>query len=419
MKKNILISRLSTDYIRITVNGNFSDKNRFTFGSGVKAKTREWNDRTKRIRHGVKDSKSKNERLDLIENKLKELLSDYTNKGIQPSTKVLKKQLKQKLGEAKNPNQIYFSEYFEQWIEREKKIAKGYDGKSKNTLRNYDLTRRTLKDFEDKKGIELQFQDIDIDFFYDFIEYLETYTKAKSPNTRFLYFTQIKKILNDSFKQGLHKNQKHKDFEYSSVDVDNIYLTDFEILKIYQLDLTGKSQKLTQARDLFIVGCLTGLRFSDYTKISENNFKQTNDGWIYQTMTQKKKNRVSIPCNPAVIKIMMKNDFQLKTSSHKVFIGHIRLLGKLAGITEETTIESYKGKIIKPKNEFITTHTARRSFATNCYLAGIDTMTIRAFTGHKTESSFMKYIKVTKEQIATKMLKNKRFSEEFGINKND
>ena len=54
----------------------------------------------------------------------------------------------------------------------------------------------------------------------------------------------------------------------------------------------------------------------------------------------------------------------------------------------------------KEKWELVSTHTARRSFATNYYLKGFPTLTIIAIIGHKTEKSFRKYIKVTQfEQI--------------------
>ena len=51
-------------------------------------------------------------------------------------------------------------------------------------------------------------------------------------------------------------------------------------------------------------------------------------------------------------------------------------------------------KIINtPKWQHLTTHTARRSFATNQYKAGVPAITIMAITGHKTEKAFLKYIK--------------------------
>ena len=55
---------------------------------------------------------------------------------------------------------------------------------------------------------------------------------------------------------------------------------------------------------------------------------------------------------------------------------------------------------LENKYKLITTHTARRSFATNLYLAGVQTHTIMAITGHSTEKAFLRYIKVTPDQHA-------------------
>ena len=52
-----------------------------------------------------------------------------------------------------------------------------------------------------------------------------------------------------------------------------------------------------------------------------------------------------------------------------------------------------------PKYELISSHTCRRSFATNLY-GIIPTMTIMAITGHKSERTFLNYIKVTPAQHA-------------------
>ena len=56
-----------------------------------------------------------------------------------------------------------------------------------------------------------------------------------------------------------------------------------------------------------------------------------------------------------------------------------------------------------PKYKLIASHTARRSFATNSYLMGIDILAIMQITGHKTESAFLKYIKVEGIQYAQRV----------------
>ena len=55
------------------------------------------------------------------------------------------------------------------------------------------------------------------------------------------------------------------------------------------------------------------------------------------------------------------------------------------------------------KWQLVSSHTGRRSFASNAYSMGIPAVTIMAITGHKTEAAFLKYIKITKEQHAKKM----------------
>ncbi len=60
--------------------------------------------------------------------------------------------------------------------------------------------------------------------------------------------------------------------------------------------------------------------------------------------------------------------------------------------------------IKKPKYEFVSSHTARRSFATNEYMAkGLNVRDIMAITGHKTEKSFYKYIRQTPMENAERV----------------
>ena len=64
------------------------------------------------------------------------------------------------------------------------------------------------------------------------------------------------------------------------------------------------------------------------------------------------------------------------------------------------TKEGRRQQTTHAKWELLTTHTARRSFATNEYLAGTPTLTIMAITGHKTEKAFLRYIKLVSSDHA-------------------
>ena len=52
------------------------------------------------------------------------------------------------------------------------------------------------------------------------------------------------------------------------------------------------------------------------------------------------------------------------------------------------------------KWQLVTSHTGRRSFATNLYKSGFPAISIMQITGHKTEAAFMKYIKVGRNEHA-------------------
>ncbi len=86
----------------------------------------------------------------------------------------------------------------------------------------------------------------------------------------------------------------------------------------------------------------------------------------------------------------------------------------MVGINKEITKSITKGgkRVITKykKYERIMSHTARRSFCTNAYLAGLDSIDIMAISGHKTEKSFLKYIKVTKQEIALRIAKHPFFN---------
>lgn len=69
----------------------------------------------------------------------------------------------------------------------------------------------------------------------------------------------------------------------------------------------------------------------------------------------------------------------------------VSIIETTGGVRQEVTYE---------KCDMVTSHTARRSFATNAYRAGIPSLSIMQITGHTTESSFMRYIRVSKEENA-------------------
>ena len=93
---------------------------------------------------------------------------------------------------------------------------------------------------------------------------------------------------------------------------------------------------------------------------------------------------------------------------------YLKEIGEEAKITDTVKTAITKGgetkNTVNKKFDLITTHTARRSFATNAYLADVPSISIMKITGHRTESSFMKYIRISQEDNANKLINHPFFN---------
>ena len=80
---------------------------------------------------------------------------------------------------------------------------------------------------------------------------------------------------------------------------------------------------------------------------------------------------------------------------------------KAAKLDRDVVISETRGTMTRNKtvklSSLVTAHTARRSCATNMFLAGVPTLSIMKITGHKSEKVFLKYIRITQEENALKL----------------
>jgi len=164
------------------------------------------------------------------------------------------------------------------------------------------------------------------------------------------------------------------------------------------------NKKLDQIRGLFVFGCFVGLRFSDYSDVKKDNIVQIDGDYFIKMITKKTHDLVIIPCNPVVMQIFQKyetNHNRLpKSISNQKFNDYIKDACKAAGLTETGRLSTAPEKELW---DCISSHTARRSFATNYFLEGFPTIDLMKITGHQTEKAFLKYIRVTKLDTAKRL----------------
>ena len=242
------------------------------------------------------------------------------------------------------------------------------------------------------------------------------------------HLTNLKALINAAFTDGVHDNQRaaslivKKKIEDREKAVE-IYLTESELQALYEMPLTGKNDHI---RDVFLIGCYTCQRVSDYNNLNADCFETTRRGTrIIRIVQQKTKTEVTIPIlNDNLIAICEKYGYNIPKANEQVLNRYIKNILKDLSETVPTLKEKVptkltmkqkealkkegkeaetdlNGNVIVPRYACVTSHTARRTGITNMYLSHRYTMLqMMHVSGHKTQKTFMEYIKLSSEEIA-------------------
>lgn len=382
------------------------ENTRLKYSTGIKIHPDFWNPKDQKARDTRKfpHSSEINTRLanmaNCVENEYRRLINDK----ITPNNDRLKLKLDELLLKKEIKDSKDFLGFIETYIETTNKRA--------NTIKQYNTALKRLIEYKEFTKNSLQFDDIDLNFYEDFTTYL-TKHKNYGINTIGTIFKNIKVFMSEAVERGLTNNNqfRSKKFKKTAETSESIYLSISEIDQLYNLDLSN-NPRLDRVRDLFIIGCYTGLRFSDLSLIKDENLIDNNTK--LKITTQKTDQLVIIPLHRYIKEIIQKYGGVPPTPlSNQKMNEYLKEIGERAGFDSEIILTFTKGgkKVTEAYKKYalITVHTARRSFATNAYLNDVPSISIMKITGHKTEKAFLTYIKISQEDNANKLLNHPFF----------
>lgn len=294
-----------------------------------------------------------------------------------------------------------------------------YKGKcyARNSICNYRKILRIWPDFERSIGVEdLKFSEITLEVYSRFMDFCNKRNYMES--TKYQYISLVKAIMNSALEEGMSSStvQNRKGFvtHYGDSIYKKVYLSRKEISDLAGLDLSGKPL-LMKVRDVFLVGCYCGQRFSDYSSVCVDEIETINiDGREFKALrkVQKKTGRtVIIPVlDSGLIDIIKRWGGQLPYISISTLNSHIKTICRMAGIDGSIVIYTNRGgkkvKEVKQKYELVSSHTARRSYITNLYMEGrLSIGQIRSISGHSSEDSFKRYLCQNLEEEAKEIIR--------------
>lgn len=408
LKKAVTSTGLSLVILKYRYNGQ-----KLVFSTGLKAKKDEWNFKKQRYKaNSYLTSDGEHYANDLL-NELEKICIDTYKKEIGkgiPTTNTIKNALcsflnhniENEKSQAAIPT-IY--ELIRKFIEGEIKF-RGRD-KSPSTLKAYKTSLASLKDFEKKENYPITYDTITLAMYYKYVNYMRR--KGYKQNTVAKRIRSLKVYMGEAVDLGYTSNEQFRSKKFSApeIEIESVYLTEKEINDLYYFD-TSFNPSLDRVKDLFVFGACTGLRYSDYSKIQNENIVSDEDGTFLHVKTKKTDNLVVIPCNDTVLSIFEKyknNTNRLpKAITGQKFNQYLKDVCKLVPGFDQT------GRILgdpaKPLYACITSHTARRSAITNWHNSGFSTIDLMAISGHKTPAAFLRYVKTTKVQIAKRLQKH-------------
>lgn len=273
------------------------------------------------------------------------------------------------------------------------------------TLSRYAVALELLKEYaaQRAKGSTrkaVPFSSVDADFVAGFAVFL-TKSKGYAANTVVKYGRSLRLFLRRAKEAGhtVNDNVFSRRLALKEEPSEQIYLNEEELSALYRLDLSRRPG-LERARDLFIVGAWTGLRFGDLSRVQPEHI----EGDHIRIPTAKTGKEVRIPLHPFVRAIMAKYGGRVPSGiTNQKQNDYIKEAAALVpALQTKIMVGGTKGgvrrEVGRSKWEMVTTHTARRSFASNLYRGGIPARTIMAVTGHTTEQSFMRYIRLSNDE---------------------
>lgn len=338
--------------------------------------------------------------------------------------------IKEQEEEARKADVILFLENFLEGIK---------NGRIKNGAENYTLN--TCKVWSNFLGILKRFiqiypftwKDINKALADHFVSFMEKNGYMVTSINK--YIICFKAMIQNAMDQELHNNlialrafSKKKIQETDKAK--EIYLTKTELQALYEMPLEGLKDKV---RDVFLVGCYTCQRFSDYARLEKENFTKTAKGTkVVRIVQEKTGNDVVIPIlNDNLLHIAEKYGYDIPKVNDVILNRYIKQILKELSSTvpslarKERTLLTMKERekekqglvsferdnkenVIKPRYELVSSHTARRSGITNLYLSGnFDTYQMMSISGHRDEKTFYEYIKLSSDEVADSIAQKK------------
>lgn len=218
-------------------------------------------------------------------------------------------------------------------------------------------------------------------------------TTKVSKNSAKQYLSTIAAVVRSYSEEDVLPSRSYEgSFAVKSEPSQHIALTEEEIQRIHRY--VPRSETEMDVKRAFMLECLTGARASDISSLNE--LKISNGYLTY--VSQKTKTKTTVPVHKDLMEYLTIAPSG-RIHSRSAYNKAIRNICRICGINDEMEIFCH-GKWNKgPKWQFVSSHTARRSFVTMLALRGVPLATISSLAGHSSPVMTGRYVCVNTQKL--------------------
>ncbi|WP_228851270.1 tyrosine-type recombinase/integrase [Aegicerativicinus sediminis] len=378
-----------------------NENKRFVYSTGESIHPKDWDFKYLQPKHLNGRTKLANEMRSIKSqiDRYSDLFLDLTNRyrivNEELTIAIVRRAFDKEFKRVKTKSTTFF-EVYDSFIE-EKRNDRTSEGNSESTIKRYEYNKKLLEDFEAKTNHKISFQGINQSFYDSLIEYCID-IKKHSVNTLSRNMGLLKSFLNWSLENGYTFKDDFKKFKNIKKEItQEIALTLDQVKEVYNHDFS-KNKRWERVRDVFVLGCTTGLRYSNLVLISKSDVY---DGHIHLRDKKNKDKLLTIPLNDLSQSILKKYNYRIPKIANQKFNEYIKEVFQELKYNQPIKKSSRIGNTIVetelPMHDRISSHTARRSFITIMKNQKIPDKVIMSFTGHKSLEVFNKYYKPNEE----------------------
>lgn len=256
-------------------------------------------------------------------------------------------------------------------------------------------TLKLLKDYNPN----LRFDMIDIKFIKEFEEWMSTKryhinTIAKHLSHLMIY---IKKAI--SCKYIIDKSETICRRKIQKEPSKHSWLSPDELQKLESYSVkTSLNSKESHVVDAFLFCCYTGLRYSDFIRLSSKNIKSDNNGYWISFISQKTNVYTKLP-----LSLLFEGKAVL------IYEKYQRNMSDLFAIPSNSLVDKILDKVSVTAGieSHISFHTARHTNATLLLYQGISITTVQKLLGHKDLKTTSGYCEILDETIIRELKRKK------------